>query len=449
MRCCVCRPVAQRHARADATRARCPAGPPIRKRRADSRAIFEARLGVRHHGRRPADPVQRNLPSARLGLRSSLRVPIRLDGRLVAALRPVVVHAGASTRRKTCSSRAESPIVSRWGCRASSAAARRKAGGRSRRARLAARVARAGADRRARRAHRIPPRGRRVAAVARGADAGDAGRAHRHDGAAARRIGNRQGSGRALPPPRIGAQRRAVRRHQLRGAAGTSARGGAVRLRARRLHRRDAKQAGAARAGRGRHAVPRRSRRDERRRRRRSSCACSRSASSSGSAARACCGPTPASSPPPTAICSRRSQRGTFREDLYYRLNVFAIRLPPLRDRRDDIAAARARRSSARSAAGSAGRRRASRATRAQLLMDYHWPGNVRELRNVLERAAILCDGGLISPEHLALSLPSPAPSRGVSGASDRSMSRGFPTSFRPPPCRRARRTTSDRWSER
>jgi transcriptional regulator with GAF, ATPase, and Fis domain len=91
-----------------------------------------------------------------------------------------------------------------------------------------------------------------------------------------------------------------------------------------------------------------------------------------------------------------------FREDLYYRLNVFAIFLPPLRDRRADILAlsdaflAEIGRSIARPAAG------ISRDARERLL-DYHWPGNVRELRNILERASILCDGGLIAPEHLAI----------------------------------------------
>ena len=98
--------------------------------------------------------------------------------------------------------------------------------------------------------------------MARGADAGGAGRGHRHDRAAARRVGNRQGSGRALPAPRIGAQPWSVRRLELRGDAREPARVGAVRLRARRLHRRDAEQAGADRAGRGRRPVPRRSRRD-------------------------------------------------------------------------------------------------------------------------------------------------------------------------------------------
>jgi transcriptional regulator with GAF, ATPase, and Fis domain len=89
-----------------------------------------------------------------------------------------------------------------------------------------------------------------------------------------------------------------------------------------------------------------------------------------------------------------------FREDLYYRLNVFAIHLPPLRERRDDILPLTEAfltefgRAFAHPPAG------ISREARGQLLA-YHWPGNIRELRNILERAAILCDGGLITPAHL------------------------------------------------
>jgi transcriptional regulator with GAF, ATPase, and Fis domain len=105
-------------------------------------------------------------------------------------------------------------------------------------------------------------------------------------------------------------------------------------------------------------------------------------------------------------------QKGQFRDDLYYRLNVFSIHLPPLRSRRDDILAlsdgflTEFGRSLGRPPAGIS--RDARRA-----LTEYHWPGNVRELRNVLERAAILCDGGLITSEHLALRAPgaSSAPS--------------------------------------
>ena len=101
-------------------------------------------------------------------------------------------------------------------------------------------------------------------------------------------------------------------------------------------------------------------------------------------------------------------QLGQFREDLFYRLNVFAIHLPPLRERRDDVLALSEAflkeigRSLGRPPAG------ISRDARQQL-MDYHWPGNVRELRNILERAAILCEGGLITTGHLTLA---PLPSR-------------------------------------
>jgi transcriptional regulator with GAF, ATPase, and Fis domain len=93
--------------------------------------------------------------------------------------------------------------------------------------------------------------------------------------------------------------------------------------------------------------------------------------------------------------------QGTFREDLYYRLHVFAIHLPPLRERREDILPLLEHFVEAlgpvvlgRPAAGM------SREARAHLLA-YAWPGNVRELRNAVERALILCEGGLINPEHL------------------------------------------------
>jgi PAS domain S-box-containing protein len=95
---------------------------------------------------------------------------------------------------------------------------------------------------------------------------------------------------------------------------------------------------------------------------------------------------------------------GGFREDLFYRLNVFAIRLPALRERRDDIPAlSQAFLADIGRGLGTppAGISRDAQ----QALAGYDWPGNVRELRNVLERAAILCDGGLITCEHLALTV--------------------------------------------
>jgi two-component system response regulator FlrC len=103
-------------------------------------------------------------------------------------------------------------------------------------------------------------------------------------------------------------------------------------------------------------------------------------------------------------------QRGAFREDLFYRLQVFDIRLPPLRDRRSDIPfLAEAllhdvSRSMCRPPAP------ITPAAHARLLA-HTWPGNVRELRNALERAAILCDEAPITPDHLSsLATPETAP---------------------------------------
>jgi transcriptional regulator with GAF, ATPase, and Fis domain len=92
--------------------------------------------------------------------------------------------------------------------------------------------------------------------------------------------------------------------------------------------------------------------------------------------------------------------RGQFREDLYYRLRVFEIRLPPLRERREDILAMAE--AFLEELGPAVGRPAAGISRQAhEALLSYPWPGNVRELRNVLERASILCDGGLITLEHL------------------------------------------------
>jgi transcriptional regulator with PAS, ATPase and Fis domain len=93
---------------------------------------------------------------------------------------------------------------------------------------------------------------------------------------------------------------------------------------------------------------------------------------------------------------------GSFREDLFYRLQVFDIRIPPLRERRGDIPLltdaflGEFERSSGCSSAGLTPDARAA-------LMGHDWPGNVRELHNALERAVILCDGELITADHLCL----------------------------------------------
>jgi DNA-binding NtrC family response regulator len=104
-------------------------------------------------------------------------------------------------------------------------------------------------------------------------------------------------------------------------------------------------------------------------------------------------------------------QKGRLREDLYYRLNVFAIELPPLRQRREDIpllAQAFLGEFSARN-----GREvKAVSQGALERLESYHWPGNVRELRNVIERATILAPGEFIEAEHLPPELVAPPEAR-------------------------------------
>jgi Nif-specific regulatory protein len=95
---------------------------------------------------------------------------------------------------------------------------------------------------------------------------------------------------------------------------------------------------------------------------------------------------------------------GSFREDLYYRLNVFAIFVPPLRERRTDImlladhfleAFAHQHRKHVKRISTPA----------IDMLMSYHWPGNVRELENAVERAIVVCDGAVIHAHQLPPSL--------------------------------------------
>ncbi len=94
-------------------------------------------------------------------------------------------------------------------------------------------------------------------------------------------------------------------------------------------------------------------------------------------------------------------QAGRFREDLYYRLKVVDLWIPPLRDRREDVPLLVANFIEARAPLGSSGTRPTVSPHALDLLVDYHWPGNVRELENVLERALAFCGGGQIRPEHI------------------------------------------------
>ncbi|HEY0685989.1 MAG TPA: sigma-54 dependent transcriptional regulator [Steroidobacter sp.] len=94
---------------------------------------------------------------------------------------------------------------------------------------------------------------------------------------------------------------------------------------------------------------------------------------------------------------------GRFREDLYYRLNVFPLQTSPLRERRDDVLPLAMRLLTARCRAGE--RIPALSADAAHMLLLYPWPGNVRELDNVMQRALILANGAVIQPEHIHLEI--------------------------------------------
>jgi Nif-specific regulatory protein len=97
-------------------------------------------------------------------------------------------------------------------------------------------------------------------------------------------------------------------------------------------------------------------------------------------------------------------KRSQFREDLYYRLNVFTIFMPPLRERKPDILLL------AEHFVEKFEREHGKRIKRIStpaidMLTSYHWPGNVRELENVIERAVLICDSSVIHGHHLPPSL--------------------------------------------
>jgi transcriptional regulator with PAS, ATPase and Fis domain len=97
-------------------------------------------------------------------------------------------------------------------------------------------------------------------------------------------------------------------------------------------------------------------------------------------------------------------EQGTFREDLYYRLNVMPINIPPLRERKEDIPYL------AEHLVNKLSKDLGSPVTgisegAVERLMAYHWPGNVRELENVLERSMVLSSGPVLQPEEIRLDL--------------------------------------------
>ena len=93
-----------------------------------------------------------------------------------------------------------------------------------------------------------------------------------------------------------------------------------------------------------------------------------------------------------------------FRDDLYYRLSVFPVTIPPLRDRRDDIPEL-AEHFITRYCREMNKKPKTLSKEALALMGKYHWPGNVRELENSIERAIILCEGKKIGPEHMAIRL--------------------------------------------
>jgi DNA-binding NtrC family response regulator len=100
-------------------------------------------------------------------------------------------------------------------------------------------------------------------------------------------------------------------------------------------------------------------------------------------------------------------EKSQFREDLFYRLSVFPITIPPLRERQEDIPDLADHFVNRYCAEMKKAKKRISKEAMS-LLDKYHWPGNVRELENTVERAIILCEGKKRLPEHLAIRIPSP-----------------------------------------
>lgn len=106
-------------------------------------------------------------------------------------------------------------------------------------------------------------------------------------------------------------------------------------------------------------------------------------------------------------------QDNTFREDLYYRINIFPIVLPPLRERRSDVLNLANFFAQKHSRMMGVEMKRITTAA-INMLMAYHWPGNVRELENCMEHAVLLCDDGVIHANHLPPTLQMPGISESI-----------------------------------
>jgi len=127
---------------------------------------------------------------------------------------------------------------------------------------------------------------------------------------------------------------------------------------------------------------------------------------------------------------ARLVELGSFRQDLFYRINVIELRVPPLRERREDIPKLAGRVLERLAGAGNTPARLTPDALRA--LLAYDFPGNVRELENVLERAVAMCEDGNITAEDLRLVQRSAA--EGGSVGADLAATRNFAAPPVPPP---------------
>jgi len=122
---------------------------------------------------------------------------------------------------------------------------------------------------------------------------------------------------------------------------------------------------------------------------------------------------------------------GKLREDLYYRLNVFPIELPPLRDRLEDVPLLAEHFLAGLNEREGAHKRLSENALRA--LAEYRWPGNVRELRNAVHRGFILAEGDVIEVANLPIGAASIAPEPPPAAASD-AMAAARPEAQSSPP---------------
>jgi two-component system response regulator AtoC len=112
----------------------------------------------------------------------------------------------------------------------------------------------------------------------------------------------------------------------------------------------------------------------------------------------------------------QRIREGAFRRDLYFRISGVTVRVPPLRQRRCEIASLA--RTFAERAAAAMGRQGVQLSSEALEVLERHpWPGNVRELKHVVERAVALCDAEAVTEHHVRLDPPTPAPSRDARAA--------------------------------